>query len=243
MIEEREGGSGGGGAGTIELPELSTEGVSPEKVPLPFMPELEPPAGAAAPAPEKVPVDRAGRRVTEARRIASRANLQKSKTHQKKKPGAGARPGAPSSAAGAAGEESAAPEEGLISDDELKAFADALGLALDLTGQLIAHRRGPHWKFSPPERQMFGAAWAEALAPWAGSLGKWLPLATALTVTAGLVAIRVQQDSAREEIRSATDTRRTPAERADRPAGDARPELVREELRSDPPRSFGTGGL
>lgn len=87
------------------------------------------------------------------------------------------------------------PEDGRMSAEEMKAFADALGLAFRLSSQLVAAKRGPHWIMEQKESELHGAAWAAALEPWAGSMGKWLPLATAGALLVSAIATRVETDA------------------------------------------------
>ena len=82
----------------------------------------------------------------------------------------------------------------------MKAFASALALAFRLSFQLLANRRGAHWLMEEPESQLWGSTWAVALAPWAPALGKWMPLGTALVVSVGGVASRLEQDARKAAV-------------------------------------------
>lgn len=97
--------------------------------------------------------------------------------------------------------------------DEAQALADArtredlkhaLGLTFGVTFDLIADaRQCEFWRLAEPERDALGDAWATALAPYMGGLGKHMPMLSAVIVTAGVVIPRLKQDAQRATLRAA----------------------------------------
>lgn len=73
----------------------------------------------------------------------------------------------------------------------------ALAMTFSALGQVIAARRGPHWKFSPDETEQLGNAWAPVVAPYVGAVGTYLPWLSAAAVTYAVVEKRVAIDIAR----------------------------------------------
>ena len=82
-----------------------------------------------------------------------------------------------------------------ISDEDKRFIADALTVGFGVTSEIIASRRGPHWKLTKDEAQRLGTVWAEPLAPILASNSKYVPWAIAALATVGVVTPRIQEDA------------------------------------------------
>ncbi len=73
-------------------------------------------------------------------------------------------------------------------------LAAALATAGKLATNLVAHRRGAHWRLTEEEAESLGQAWAVCLAPYADQLADWMPWGIAIGLTYQVVDRRLQQD-------------------------------------------------
>lgn len=70
-----------------------------------------------------------------------------------------------------------------------------IAMALTVSSQFIAERRGPHWLFdNDTESKPIGDAWAFALAPYADQIKQYAPWAMALGVTWMVVKPKLDED-------------------------------------------------
>ena len=81
------------------------------------------------------------------------------------------------------------------SPEEIAQAAATMSAGFLLLSQFVAARRGQHWELSSGEAGALGEAWATALAPWLGGIGKAAPWATAIIVTVGTMAPRILKDA------------------------------------------------
>lgn len=87
-----------------------------------------------------------------------------------------------------------------MSPDELAQFKQSVGATFGAAGWVLGRILGPHWQLSDDEAAKLGDAWGAALAPWVpGWLQKMSPILAALTVTAGIVFPRIQEDEERRQ--------------------------------------------
>ena len=77
----------------------------------------------------------------------------------------------------------------------------ALSAGGKMLGEIMASRRGAHWRLSEPESTAFGSAWAICLAPYADTLGESVPWIVALGVTYNIFAERIAADNPDPELR------------------------------------------
>lgn len=95
----------------------------------------------------------------------------------------------PNKSASAPAAEAATP-----SADEKRHLALAIGAAFGVAGDMLAAARGEHFRISEQEKDVLGTAWAEAVAPFMGTAGKWMPFVVAGVHTVGVFIPKVQAD-------------------------------------------------
>lgn len=86
-----------------------------------------------------------------------------------------------------------------ISDEDKKALAGLLTTGFGVCFEIVASRRGDHWRLTKDEAGRLGAAWSEPLAPLLAENSKYVPWAIALLATAGVLTPRLQADTSRLE--------------------------------------------
>jgi hypothetical protein len=86
-----------------------------------------------------------------------------------------------------------------ISDEDKKALAGLLTTGFGVCFEIVASRRGDHWRLTKDEAGRLGAAWSEPLAPLLAENSKYVPWAIALLATAGVLTPRLQADSSKLE--------------------------------------------
>lgn len=85
------------------------------------------------------------------------------------------------------------PPEG-VSEQDLQNCQEALALTFKIASEVVAKKRGDHWKLDPKEADSLGEVWTAALAPYLPKIGAAVPWATALVVTGVLVMPRLERD-------------------------------------------------
>lgn len=154
----------------IEVPGAPALSDAPPAGELPVFPDLEPPAGAETTTTE--PPAATGEPP------AKRKRVRRTKAQM-------------AAARGAVDTPPAGP-----SPEDKAHLSNALGLGFDTAGRILASARGEHWRLSHDECRALGDAWAEALAPYLGQTGPYMPLFAAALVTVGVAAPRIVQDRA-----------------------------------------------
>lgn len=96
----------------------------------------------------------------------------------------------------------------LARQEKERALGD-LRTALDLTfrvgfDMLADWRKDPRWALNPDECGAMSEAWSVALLPYMGTVGKHMPMLSALIVTAGVVIPRLTSDDAKQKLSEAT---------------------------------------
>lgn len=86
--------------------------------------------------------------------------------------------------------------------------AKALMGTFAIIGKVGARIRGEHWDLQPAECEMLAAVWSPVLAPHLGTLAEYLPLASAIGVTAQVVWPRVERDM---QLAKASQAEQVPA--------------------------------
>jgi len=65
--------------------------------------------------------------------------------------------------------------------------------------EIIASRRGEHWRLTKDEAGRLGSAWTEPLAPLLAKHSQYVPWAVALLATSAVLMPRLQADSSKLE--------------------------------------------
>jgi len=82
-----------------------------------------------------------------------------------------------------------------ISDEDKQALAGLLTTGFGVGFEIIASRRGDHWRLTKEEATRLGVTWSEPLAPFLARYGASIPWAVALLATSGILLPRLQQDA------------------------------------------------
>lgn len=85
-----------------------------------------------------------------------------------------------------------------ISDEDKEALGGLLATGFGVAFEIIAQRRGAHWKLSREEAMRLGKAWGEPLAPFLAKHSAYVPWAVALLATSGIVMPRLTADSEKQ---------------------------------------------
>lgn len=86
-----------------------------------------------------------------------------------------------------------------ISDDDKRALAGLLTTGFGVCFEIIASRRGEHWRLTKDEAGRLGSAWTEPLAPLLAKHSQYVPWAVALLATSAVLMPRLQADSSKLE--------------------------------------------
>lgn len=86
-----------------------------------------------------------------------------------------------------------------ISDDDKRALAGLLTTGFGVCFEIVASRRGEHWRLTKDEAGRLGAAWTEPLAPFLAQHSAYVPWAVALLATSAVLMPRLQADSSKLE--------------------------------------------
>ena len=86
-----------------------------------------------------------------------------------------------------------------ISDDDKRALAGLLTTGFGVCFEIIAARRGEHWRLTKDEAGRLGAAWTEPLAPLLAKHSQYVPWAVALLASSAILMPRLQADSSKLE--------------------------------------------
>lgn len=86
-----------------------------------------------------------------------------------------------------------------ISEDDKRALAGLLTTGFGVSFEIIAARRGEHWRLSKDEAGRLGNAWAEPLAPFLAKHSAYVPWAVALLATSAVMMPRLQADAEKQE--------------------------------------------
>ncbi len=86
-----------------------------------------------------------------------------------------------------------------ISDDDKRALAGLLTTGFGVCFEIVAARRGEHWRLTKDEAGRLGAAWTEPLAPFLAKHSQYVPWAVALLATSAVLMPRLQADSSKLE--------------------------------------------
>lgn len=86
-----------------------------------------------------------------------------------------------------------------ISDDDKRALAGLLTTGFGVCFEIVASRRGEHWRLTKDEAGRLGAAWTEPLAPLLAKHSQYVPWAVALLATSAVLMPRLQADSSKLE--------------------------------------------
>lgn len=91
------------------------------------------------------------------------------------------------------------PQAAPISDDDKRALAGLLTTGFGVCFEIVASRRGEHWRLTKDEAGRLGAAWTEPLAPLLAKHSQYVPWAVALLATSAVLMPRLQADSSKLE--------------------------------------------
>jgi len=87
----------------------------------------------------------------------------------------------------------------VISDEDKHALAGLLTTGFGVFFEIIASRRGDHWRLTKDEAARLGNSWAEPSAPFLAKHSQYVPWAVALLATSSILLPRLQADSAKLE--------------------------------------------
>jgi len=90
-------------------------------------------------------------------------------------------------------------QQPIISDDDKRAIAGLLTTGFGVCFEIVASRRGEHWRLTKEEAGRLGMAWSEPLAPLLAKHSQYVPWAVALLATSSVLLPRLQADSAKLE--------------------------------------------
>lgn len=86
-----------------------------------------------------------------------------------------------------------------ISDEDKEALGGLLATGFGVAFEIIAQRRGAHWKLSKDEAMRLGSAWGAPLAPFLAKHSAYVPWAVALLATSGIVMPRLTADAEKQD--------------------------------------------
>lgn len=87
----------------------------------------------------------------------------------------------------------------VISDEDKRALAGLLTTGFGVCFEIVATRRGEHWRLTREEAGRLGMAWSEPLAPLLSKHSQYVPWAVALLATSAVLMPRLQADSSKLE--------------------------------------------
>lgn len=82
-----------------------------------------------------------------------------------------------------------------ISEEDKQALAGLLTTGFGVLFEIVASRRGEHWRLTRPEAERLGMAWGEPLAPLLARHSQYVPWAVALLATSGVLMPRLAVDA------------------------------------------------
>lgn len=91
----------------------------------------------------------------------------------------------------------------VVSDDDKAALAGLLTTGFGVCFEIIASRRGEHWRLTREDATRLGVAWSEPLAPFLAQHGAYIPWAVALLATSAAIMPRLQADADAATLRNA----------------------------------------